>query len=117
MFHLFSNLLRFADPAKRVSCAGPEVIAIPGKQLVTGFQASFARMRETCSRYIGDKSFTCISVTPQRASASNDRKRIEDDFAKYHFGGIKTAKRQLIQMYGSELRAAGSRNTTNKELL
>jgi hypothetical protein len=41
---------------------------------------------------------------------------MEDDFAKNHFGGIKTAKRQLIQMYGNELRAAGGRNTTKKEL-
>jgi hypothetical protein len=68
-------------------------------------------VRETCSRYIGDKSFTSISVTRRRITASNPRERLEDDSAKDHFGGIKTSKRQLAQTYRSELRAAFGRNT------
>jgi hypothetical protein len=67
---------------------------------------------ETCSRYIGDKSFTCISATRWRITASNSRERFEDDFHKDHCGGIKTSKRQLIQTYRNELRAAFGRNTT-----
>ncbi|MGA7624131.1 MAG: hypothetical protein WCA91_11155, partial [Candidatus Acidiferrales bacterium] len=67
------------------------------KQLAADFQSSMARVRETCSRYIGDKSFTFISVTRWRITASNSRNRFEDDFDKDHFGGIKTSKRQLIQ--------------------
>jgi hypothetical protein len=83
----------------------------PLKKLATDFQSSSARVRETCSRYLGDKSFTCISVTRWRITASNSRERFEDDFDKDHFGGIKTSRRQLIQTYRSELRAAVGRNT------
>jgi hypothetical protein len=64
-------------------------------------------MRETSSRYIGDKNFTSISVTQRRITASNSRRRFEDDSGKFHFGGIKTSKRQLIQVHGSKLRAVG----------
>jgi hypothetical protein len=85
--------------------------AIPLKQLAADFQSPFARVRETCSRYFGDKSFTCISVTRGRITASNSRERFEDDFDQDHFGGIKTSRRQLIQTYRSELRAAVGRNT------
>jgi hypothetical protein len=62
---------------------------------------------ETCSRYVSDKSFTSISVTRRRISASNPRNRFEDDFAKDHFDGIKTSTQQLIQMHGNKLRAVG----------
>jgi hypothetical protein len=33
--------------------------------------------------------------------------RFEDDSGMFHFGGIKTSKRQLIQMHGNRLRAVG----------
>jgi hypothetical protein len=74
----------------------PDANATPRKQFVSGRQASFAEFRETCSRYLGDKSFTSISVPRRRITASNPRKRFEVDFAKHPFGGIKTSKNQLI---------------------
>jgi hypothetical protein len=33
--------------------------------------------------------------------------RFEDDSGMFHFGGIKTSKRRLIQMHGNRLRAVG----------
>jgi hypothetical protein len=58
-------------------------------------------------RYIGDKTFTSISVTRRRVTASNFRTRSEDDSGKFHLGGINTSKRNLIQMHGNKLRAVG----------
>jgi hypothetical protein len=75
--------------------------------LVTTFRASFAGFLETCSRYIGDKNFTSISVTRRRITASKLGTRFEDDSGKFHFDGIKTWKRQLIQMHGNKLRPTG----------
>jgi hypothetical protein len=62
---LSSNPLRFEDPTDRVPCAGPEVNAIQRKQLVTGFLAPLADVRETSSRYVGGKSFTSDFVSRQ----------------------------------------------------
>jgi hypothetical protein len=91
-----------------------EAKATSHQQFDSGYQASMAEFRETCSRYLGDKSFTSISVPWRRITASNSCKRFEDDCAKDHFGGIKTSKRQLTQTYRSELRAAFGRNTKKK---
>jgi hypothetical protein len=90
-----------------LSSAGPEVNAIPRIWLIATFHASFVGLLETCSRYLGDKNFTSISVTRRRFTASNFRRRFEDDSVKFHFGGIKTSNRRLIQMHGNKLRAVG----------
>jgi hypothetical protein len=73
------------------------VRAIQRNQLVIADPAPFARMRVTYSRYPGDKSFTCISASPQRITTSKHGKRFEDDSAKIHFVGIKTLTRESIQ--------------------
>jgi hypothetical protein len=79
-------------PEERATCSGPEVNGIPREWLTTSFHASSAGLLETCSRYIGDKSFTSISVTPEYLTASNSSKRFEDDFDERHFGGNKNFK-------------------------
>jgi hypothetical protein len=84
---------------------------IPRIQFAAVYQASIAEFRETCSRYLGDKSFTSISVSRRRITASNSRKRFEDNFAEHQVDGIKTSKRQLTKTHRSELRAACRRNT------
>jgi hypothetical protein len=87
----------FSPAEERAPCSGSGVNTIPREKLTASFHASSAGLLETCSRYIGDKSFTSISVTPEYLTASNSRKRFEDDFDERHFGGIKTSKRQLTQ--------------------
>jgi hypothetical protein len=94
-----------------MSGAAPEFNAIPHKQSVTSFHASY----QVRLRHIRDISATKalppflilggVSARPILVNA------FEDDSSKDPFGGIKTSKRQLTQRYRNELRAAVGRNT------